>query len=260
MASSPTDIELVGQYLDGDSAAFDQLFRRYHARIRAACMRQLGDEAAAEDVVQETFYNVVRSLSRVDASFNFGAWIHRIAANACNDELRRRQRRAIRQQRGGADQVEELILQLPDRDATGHPEAALETETLRRLVWEVGKRLPARQRMVLALRELQGLSYARIARVMGISESAVETLLHRARRRFREEFLLLESPEEQDGICARIDKLITKVGRDKLQASQRAMVDEHLATCAWCAAQFRTDVDVEETVGRAGSQERTPAR
>jgi RNA polymerase sigma-70 factor (ECF subfamily) len=223
------------------------LFRRYHGRVRSICLRYVGDEMVAEDLVQETFFNVLRSLGRVDESFNFGAWINRIAVNICQDELRRRSRRAAHQELSG--DPEEQMLRLADPDRSTEPETALEMTHLRQLVWEVAKKLPERQRMVLTLRELQGLSYAAIARVMNISDAAVETLLHRARKRFKEEYLLLESPPEEQGPCAQVAYLLETVGRSSLRQRQRQLVIEHLETCAWCRGQYLpSGTDVEATI------------
>jgi RNA polymerase sigma-70 factor (ECF subfamily) len=239
------DVSLIMAYLDGEAAAFDTLFRRYHDRVRSVCMRYIGDEGIAEDLVQETFFNVLRALGRVTEGFNFGAWVHRIAVNICQDELRRRNRRAAHTDQGGAD-PEERMLRLPDNDRHGSPEDALEMSHIRHLVWEVSKKLPERQRLVLTLRELQGLSYASIAHVMGISDAAVETLLHRARKRFKDEYLLLESPEESEGPCAKVSYLISTIGRESLRKEQRRYVDEHLEGCPWCRGQFVAGVDVDE--------------
>ena len=200
-APASDDVALVKAHLDGDAGAFDTLFSRYHNRVRSVCLRYIGDEHLAEDLVQETFFNVVRSLNRVEEGFNFPAWVHRIAVNICQDELRRRNRRSAHLDSSGSD-PEEQMLKLADRDRRGSPEDALELTYLRQMVWEVAKKLPERQRMVLTLRELQGLSYASIAHVMNITDAAVETLLHRARKRFKEEYLLLETPTEQQPACA----------------------------------------------------------
>ena len=228
------DLALITAYLAGDVGAFDTLFQRYHARVRAVCLRYVGDETLAEDLVQETFYNVLRALARVDAGFNFGAWVHRIAVNICQDELRRRNRRAAYVEQGSAD-PDEAILKMADRDRAGHPEAALEMSALRQLVWDVAKKLPERQRMVLTLRELQGLSYASIAHVMGISDAAVETLLHRARKRFKEEYLRMESPPEERARCTELAFMMTRSG---LSMTERRAAIAHLETCELCMAAY----------------------
>ncbi|MHB8719480.1 MAG: RNA polymerase sigma factor [Candidatus Dormibacteria bacterium] len=229
------DVVLIAAYLAGEVDAFDTLFQRYHGRVRAVCMRFVGDESLAEDLVQETFYNVIRALARVDDTFNFGAWIHRIAVNICQDELRRRNRRAVHIDQSGND-PDEAMLKLADTDRSGHPEEALEIASLRQLVWEVAKKLPERQRMVLTLRELQGLSYASIARVMGVTEAAVETLLHRARKRFKEEYLRLDSPPEERMACA---ELAFVMGRGNLSAEERDAAADHLDGCAGCRDAYR---------------------
>ena len=64
------DLSLIRAYLAGDAAAFDALFSRYHQRIRSVCTRYVGDGPVADDLVQDTFYNVIRTIDRVDSSFN----------------------------------------------------------------------------------------------------------------------------------------------------------------------------------------------
>jgi len=231
------DLTLIRAYLTGDAAAFDALFSKYHQRIRSVCSRYVGDGPVAEDLVQDTFVNVLRSLDRIDDAFNFSAWIHRIAVNLCHDELRRRTR-AQQHVAGGGDEVEEAVLRLVDRDRHGHPESALEMAHLRQLVWDVAKRLPERQRMVLTLRELQGLSYAAIARVMGISESAVETLLHRARKRFKEVFLRMDDSATRSLDCATAALLLEADKRRPLRREQRAMVAAHVERCDTCRERY----------------------
>jgi RNA polymerase sigma-70 factor (ECF subfamily) len=224
------DMALVAAYIGGDTAAFDALFARYHDRVRATCRKYFGSAPAAEDLVQETFFNVVRALPKVERPFNLSAWIQRIASNLCVDELRRRSR-ARNHGDAGNDDDDDTILQLADRDRHSQPEAALEITELRRVVWEVAKRLPERQRMVLTLRELQGLPYSSIASVMGISESAVETLLHRARKRFRQEYLELDTAAFD---CGNTAHLLSQVPRDEWSSDQRRGVLRHLAACDSC--------------------------
>ena len=90
--TQPGDIELVRAFQDGSVEAFDQLFLRYHRAITGLTNRLVRDPLLAEDLTQETFFRVLRSVDRLDESFNFSAWIHRTATNVCYDELRRRKR------------------------------------------------------------------------------------------------------------------------------------------------------------------------
>src|SRR5439155_828136 len=92
VARGPSDLDLIRDYLAGDVAAFDTLFRRYHKAIYGLTFRLLRDRQLAEDLTQETFFQILRTIHRINDSFNFSAWIHRIATNLCYDELRRRKK------------------------------------------------------------------------------------------------------------------------------------------------------------------------
>ena len=246
LIDQPGDIELVRAFQGGNVGAFDQLFLRYHHAINGLTNRLVRDPLLAEDLTQETFFRVLRSLERVDESFNFSAWIHRIATNLCYDELRRRKRgQAPQGEEGprasssviGIEDPDELLGTLASKDMAGDPEDALAMRELRREVWEVASRLPENYRMVLTLRELQGLNYSAIAAVMGLSESAIETLLHRARRRFKAEYLYLSFTQSQDDeACDALQELLVGFGMRSLKRSQRAEIQQHLDTCDECKA------------------------
>ena len=244
LTTQPGDIELVRAYQGGSVEAFDQLFLRYHKAITSLTNRLVRDPLLAEDLTQETFVRVLRSLERIDESFNFSAWIHRIATNLSYDELRRRKRgQAPQAEEGprasastlGIEDPDELLGTLPSKDMTSDPEDALAMRELRREVGEVAARLPENYRTVLSLRELQGLNYASIAQVMGLSESAIETLLHRARRRFKAEYLYLSFVESKDDErCGSLQELLSGFGLRSLKRNQRASIKEHVDQCAEC--------------------------
>lgn len=244
--TQPGDIELVRAFQDGSVEAFDQLFLRYHRAITGLTNRLVRDPLLAEDLTQETFFRVLRSVDRLDESFNFSAWIHRIATNVCYDELRRRKRGQTPASEEGPrasntilsiEDPDEQLGRLASRDPSGLPEDALAMRELRREVWEVAARLPENYRTVLTLRELQGLSYAAIAQVMSLSESAIETLLHRARRRFKAEYLYRSvAQSEPDERCDAVQELLSAFALRSLKRSQRGLVKEHLDHCPECQA------------------------
>jgi RNA polymerase sigma-70 factor (ECF subfamily) len=246
LLTQPGDIELVRAFQDGNVEAFDQLFLRYHRAITGLTNRLVRDPLLAEDLTQETFFRVLRSVDRLDEGFNFSAWIHRIATNVCYDELRRRKRGQAPVSEEGPrasntilsiEDPDEQLSRLASRDPSGHPEDALAMRELRREVWEVAARLPENYRTVLTLRELQGLSYAAIAQVMSLSESAIETLLHRARRRFKAEYLYRSvAQSEPDERCDAVQELLGAFTLRSLKRSQRGLVKEHLDVCAECQA------------------------
>jgi RNA polymerase sigma-70 factor, ECF subfamily len=226
----PTDVDLVRAYRAGDIHAFEELHRRYVASIFRLVRRKLGDALLAEDIAQETFMKALRMLDRVDDSFNFGGWVHTVARNLCFDELRRRQR-DLRAD-GGDDDDDDLMANLPSTSKSFDPVQVQESNELRRQVWAVSQRLPEKYRLVLTLRELQDLSYRQIARSLKMSESAVETLLYRARLRFKEEFISAEGA----GALTHDEALplLAPYLAGKLRRSQADAVRMHLAICVKC--------------------------
>ncbi len=228
----PTDVDLVKAYRNGDIHAFEELHRRYVASIYRLVRRKLGDALLAEDIAQETFMKALRMMDRVDESFNFGGWVHTVARNLCFDELRRRQR-DLRADDGVEEEAGELLANLPSTSKSFDPVLVQESNEMRRQVWAVAQRLPEKYRLVLTLRELQGFSYRKIARVMKISESAVETLVYRARLRFKEEFVAEQAGEDMDhrDVLAMLKPYLA----GKLRKVQADAVREHLARCVSCS-------------------------
>ena len=233
-ANEPTDVELVRAYRNGDIHAFEELHRRYVASIYRLVRRKLGDALLAEDIAQETFMKALRMMDRVDDSFNFGGWIHTVARNLCFDELRRRQRDLRADTATSAEEEDsELMAQLPSTARAFDPVLMQESNETRRQVWHVAQRLPEKYRLVLTLRELQDMSYRQIAKTLKMSESAVETLLYRARLRFKEEYLAAQKEGELSHEEAL--PLLAPYLAGKLRRPQAEAVRNHIATCVKCA-------------------------
>jgi RNA polymerase sigma-70 factor (ECF subfamily) len=228
---APTDVQLVRAYRAGDIHAFEELHRRYVGSIFRLVRRKLGDALLAEDIAQETFLKALRMLDRVDDDFNFGGWVHTVARNLCFDELRRRQR-DLRVEDSSEDDEGSLLEGLQSTSRSFDPIQVQESNELRRQIWTVSQRLPEKYRLVLTLRELQGLSYRRIAGILKMSESAVETLLYRARLRFKEEFVALEAIGELGH--EQVVPLLAPYVAGKLRRDQAEAVRRHVAVCARC--------------------------
>jgi RNA polymerase sigma-70 factor (ECF subfamily) len=231
-ALEPSDVELVRAYRGGDSHAFEELHRRYVASIYRLVRRKLGDALLAEDIAQETFMKALRMMDRVDDSFNFGGWVHTVARNLCFDELRRRQR-DLRADASLEEDDGEQMAQLPSTAKGFDPVLVQESNEMRRQVWAVAQRLPEKYRLVLTLRELQDMSYRQIAKTLKMSESAVETLLYRARLRFKEEYLA--SQREGELSHEEAVPLLAPYLAGKLRRPQAEAVRDHIASCSKCA-------------------------
>jgi RNA polymerase sigma-70 factor (ECF subfamily) len=237
------DVGLLHAYRRGDVGGFERLFGRHHDRLRALAVRYLRDPAEAEDVVQEAFLRLLRIADSVDDGFNVMAWLHRVATNICLSTLRGARRVHLVDMTGETMHTEE------DRRRAGQPEAAYEITYAREILGAVARRLPAQQRLCLVLREVEGLSYRDIAGRLSVSPGSIESLLFRARRRFREEYLRLEG--EEPSRCAMTRHLLEVIGRSRLSVRSERVVALHLSECAACR--------VRATAGGAPASRRSAA-
>lgn len=175
----PDEAAWVERARAGESDAFAVLVARYERRIFVYLLRQLGGQREdAADLAQQTFLKAFRSLPTIDAELNFNAWLYRIAANTCRDWQRHRlhfqwlpwdPRVNERQTSGVLDDPEERL-------------AAAET---RREVRQTLRAMRPSYRRALMLAQFDGLSCQDIGVRLGLSRSAVKSLLHRARAEFR---------------------------------------------------------------------------
>ena len=173
----------VARAREGDSTAFEAIYSRYERRIYAFVYRLMGNAEDAYDLTQDTFIKAYTALPRTAPDLNLSAWLHRIASNACMDVLRRRK----------------LIRWLPWETFDTNPglEPAAEDDPVGEYnqfetsgeVQSVLDRLTPKHRLSLVLKEYQGLSCDEIGDVMGLSRSAVKSLLFRAREEFRQVYL-----------------------------------------------------------------------
>jgi RNA polymerase sigma-70 factor (ECF subfamily) len=173
---------------DGDQAAFEAIFQRYERQIYSFIYRMMGDTDDAYDLTQDCFVKAYRALGRTSEDLNVSAWLHRIASNACLDVLRRRQR--LRWLPWDAPKHDHLLISTPIDD----PERSAISQETRVTVQRVLDRMSHRHRLALVLREYEGLSCEEIGDVMGLSRSAVKSMLFRAREEFRRVYGVVESP------------------------------------------------------------------
>jgi RNA polymerase sigma-70 factor (ECF subfamily) len=162
----------------GDSAAFAGLVRRHQRRAYAVARAIVLSHDDAEDAVQEGFLHAFRALERFRPEQAFGAWLHRIVANAALDIARRRKVR-------DADELPET-LSSPHRDPA-------EADELRTRLAQALETLGARQRSVIVLHDVEGYKHAEIGALLGIPEGTARSDLHHARAHLRRQLGNLRS-------------------------------------------------------------------
>lgn len=174
-----SDEALVARCLRGDAGAFELLFERHHPRVFRLAAQILRDRESALDAVQETFVRAYRSLDRYTGEGGFGGWLARITANLAVDGIRRRRRR----ERVESEIEAAELAEFPGSVAS--PDHAAERMQVRRALERAMDRLSSMQRVVLVLKEIEGLTCAEIAATLRCSVGTVMSRLHYARRKMQ---------------------------------------------------------------------------
>ena len=167
------EADLIARSAGGDLDAYDRLVGLYQDRVYQVAYRITGNREDAWDAAQETFLSAFRSLPRFRGASAFSTWVHRIAANAALDLIRRRPTHPL-------VSLEDVTVSAGDDPA----ETATRSELQRRIHRAITT-LPADQRVVVVLRDVQGLSYEEIAGVLRLPLGTVRSRLSRAREALR---------------------------------------------------------------------------
>jgi len=156
----------------GDPRAFEDLVRAYQHRVFGVALRMLGSRAEAEEVAQEVFLRVHRAIDDFRGESKLSTWLYAIASRLCLNHLASGERRAARE-------GEETLTRLASSHAG--PADELERSELEAALHRAIAELPEDRRIVVVLRDLQGLAYDEIAAALELELGTVRSRLHRAR-------------------------------------------------------------------------------
>ena len=182
VAAVDPDRALVDRARAGDAEAFESLVRRYQGWVFTLALRMLGDRAEAEDMAQEIFLKAYRGLKRFKGASRFSTWLYAIASHQCLNQVEARRRRPHSHERAEDDPpaaVDRLADQAP------HADVLLERMEFARIVQAELANLTAEHRIILVLRDIQGLAYEEIAEMLRLELGTVRSRLHRARMEMR---------------------------------------------------------------------------
>ena len=176
---------LITRAQQGDAAALAEIVESHQRTVYNVALRMCGNAHDAEETLQETFLSAIRALPKFEGRSQFSTWLYRIASNAC---LMQRRRAANAPDftpldNGDDDEFEEPRYFV---DWSYQPDDVLLDSELREVMEKAITTLPDALRIVFIWRELEGLSTAETAEVLGISEGTVKVRLHRARLKLRE--------------------------------------------------------------------------
>lgn len=175
------ETDLISRAAGGDASAFQALVERHRAMVYRVAYQFAGNHHDAEDIAQDVFIKVFRSLDRFRQDAQLTSWMYRIVMNACIDHRRRHRPNASAP---FGDEAEQKMLSAHE-ETPGPEERAYAGELGQVLECEIG-RLPKGQRIVFVMRHHQGMKLSEIAEALGLAEGTVKRQLHAAVHRLRE--------------------------------------------------------------------------
>ena len=169
--------EFVSRLRAGDRRAFEELVRTQQHRVYGLALRMLGNPAEAQDVAQEAFVRAHRGLAEFRGDARLSTWLYAIASRLCLNRLAGSERRLVRL-------GDETLSRLPDTHPG--PDQALERSELEEALHRAIGELPEERRIVVVLRDVEGLAYEEIAEALELPVGTVRSRLHRARLDLKE--------------------------------------------------------------------------
>jgi RNA polymerase sigma-70 factor (ECF subfamily) len=179
-----TEPVMVLRLRRGDRRAFEALVYAHQDRVFDFCYRMVGDREEASDLVQEIFVSIHQNLEKFRMDAKLSTWIYRISKNHCLNRLKYLKRRG----RGRSEELSDVSESALEAamGAPARPDDALESSRERALVQRAIAHLEEEQRLLVALRDIEGLSYEEIVDITELPEGTVKSRLHRAREKLAE--------------------------------------------------------------------------
>ena len=176
---------LIRRVQRGDRAAFDALVRRYDQEVLRMAMRIVPSYEEAQDLYQEAFLKVYRSIGRFRLESKFSTWLYRVVMNVCLDHLRRQKSRGEMQMPETREGEPDFMQSIPEGRAALHPGRSLEAREIAGRLQVAMARLSPRERIVFEMKHCQGMKLRDIGEMCGTSEEAAKNSLFRALQKLR---------------------------------------------------------------------------
>lgn len=175
--------KLLAKAKQGDINSFRLIIRSYQRYGFAVAFKILCNEDDAKDVVQESFIRIWKNISSFNYQNKFSTWMYKIVVNLCYDKLKEIKRSNRRIEKYDNNEIERLFIN------EHNLEQEISNKELAAKIKLISNDLPAKQRTIFVLRDLEGLSIAEVTQITEMSEAAVKTNLVYARRSIREKLI-----------------------------------------------------------------------
>jgi len=167
------DFSVIKRFLEGDKSAFQVLVKRHKEKVRNIIYLTINNSSLVDDIAQEVFITVYKNLKNFRFEAQFTTWLYRITVNKCKDYLRKI---SVRRIFVPASEAEER----PDFEQNG-----IESDDISNIVFDAISKLPAKLRIPLVLKDIEGFSYHEIASATECEMGTVKSRIFRARERLK---------------------------------------------------------------------------
>lgn len=191
---SNDNADIIQKACSGDLASYQEFIRLYSPRVHAIAYQMVGNSIDAQDIAQEVFVRLYRSLHTYKPRFTFTTWLYRLTVNHSIDYLRKHRRH-------NNISLENVQDELMLRDSALSPDKSLELNEWKGAIQKISEGLTWKQRKVFVLRELQGFSTDEIAQILKCHVSTVRVHLSKARRHVKNALLKHDLSRRSGLIC-----------------------------------------------------------
>ncbi|MCJ7555139.1 MAG: sigma-70 family RNA polymerase sigma factor [Ignavibacteriaceae bacterium] len=175
------DFSLIKRFIDGEEEIFNELVRRHKEKVRNIVYLTLSDRDYVDDIAQDVFITVYRSLKNFRFESQFTTWLYRVTVNKCKDHLRRKN-------------IRKIILPFKDTQEDPGYEFSPESSDTKEIIQQAIAKLPDKMRIPLVLKDIEGFSYQEIAETMQCEIGTVKSRIFRAREGLKK---ILQPLEEE---------------------------------------------------------------
>ena len=173
IVSFDDDYSLIRRFIDGDKSAFQVLVKRHKEKVRNIVYLTMNNSALVDDIAQEVFITVYRNLKNFRFESQFTTWLYRITVNRCKDYLRRMN-------------VRKIFSPLDESFEVSEYSTPVENNDISKIVMDAISKLPAKLRMPLILKDIEGFSYQEISETLNCEMGTVKSRIFRGREKLKE--------------------------------------------------------------------------
>lgn len=181
-----TEFELLNRIIEGETDLFAKIVNKYQVQIKNICLGYVHDKEKADDIAQEVFIEIWKSLKKFKQKSKFSTWIYRIAVNKSLNYIRKEKKYSNGNILSIENTVKDIQIEIKEEE---NPDFEIENNEKSMILNAAINRLSKKQKNVFVLNKLNDISYKEISEITGYSLSSIESLIHRAKLKLQSELI-----------------------------------------------------------------------